>query len=111
MATVLLLVTMLNMLVAIMGETFVINNEREQENRFYEYLQFVIDNWYALKPEDETAYLVVAWVQEVDEDDIEILKEVRESLDETQDKCHGDLKKLQHELNKISMFLSSQVKK
>ena len=47
-ATFLILIHMLNMLIAVMTETFTVNNENEDETRLREHLQFVVDNWWTL---------------------------------------------------------------
>lgn len=48
-ATFFVLIHMLNMLIAVMTETFTINNENKLETRLKEHLQFVVDEWSVLK--------------------------------------------------------------
>lgn len=60
---------LLNMLIAIMGETFTENNEVAEQNRIREHLRFVMDHWYKNPPEiknkDGSAnYLVSALLNE-----------------------------------------------
>lgn len=60
---------LLNMLIAIMGETFTENNEVAEQNRIREHLRFVMDQWYKNPPEiknkDGSAnYLVSALLNE-----------------------------------------------
>ena len=81
LATFLVLVHMLNMLIAVMTDTFTVNNESEQETKMKEHLQFVMDNWWTLKKMDKTTktktnYLIAAWAYEEDEENIEIHKEL-----------------------------------
>ena len=46
LATFIISVVFMNMLIAIMGETFTENNEVAEQNRIREHLRFVMDHWY-----------------------------------------------------------------
>lgn len=84
--TLIVCVHMLNMLIAIMGESFSQNKESEQVNRIKEHLNFVLYNW-ALNPIQEdknngsTNYLVSAIMKDRNGEDEEmnnICEELRE---------------------------------
>jgi len=79
-ATFLMIITMMNMLIAIMGETFANNSEVADENRLREHLQFIVDHWF-IDPFSERGkhrinYLMTAFLNEEDEEDVEILKDL-----------------------------------
>lgn len=74
------LVHMLNMLVAIMGDTFAKNGEVSEQMIIKEKLNFVIDNYWINPFGDyrkRIQYLVAALVNEEDDEDIEIIKDLR----------------------------------
>ena len=41
-----IMIHLLNMLIAIMGNTFNVGNESQEQQKYREHLRFVIDNWY-----------------------------------------------------------------
>ena len=73
---------MMNMLVAIMGETFVKNYEIEEQNVLRTKLRFVIDNWYfdPFKGNERTQiqYLVAAILNDGEEEETEAIKELKD---------------------------------
>ena len=79
--TLTLLVHMMNMLIAIMSETFAKNREFSDQIRLKSQLRFVIDNW-SLKDDafgkgmGKINYLVAALLNEEDDDEIEIIKDI-----------------------------------
>ena len=80
LATFVIIVTMMNMLIAIMGDTFVNNSEVAEQNTNKEHLQFVMDHWYMRPVKTELNYLIAAFlIEEVDED-VEILEELQEDV-------------------------------
>ena len=86
LATFVLCIHLLNMLIAIMGATFDKNSQAADENRMRERLRVVMANWglKAIKDSERKRikYLVTAFLDEEDEEDIEILKELQESVNE-----------------------------
>jgi len=83
MTSFVLILHMLNMLVAIMGNTFANNTEVEAQNKMKSKLRFVIDNWWidAIGQEKHRiCYLVAALFNEEDDEDVEILKDVQEDV-------------------------------
>ena len=65
-ASFLLLIHLLNMLIAIMGETFSVNNEVKDVQMLRSHLQFVMDNWWINPIEDKATikYLITAFLKE-----------------------------------------------
>lgn len=49
LGSVILLVVLMNMLIAIMGDTFIKNNEVEEQLLLKGKLKFIVDNWYMNK--------------------------------------------------------------
>lgn len=72
-----LLIHLLNMLIAIMGETFGNRNEVAEQIKIRDHLAFVIDNWYlkdfSLGDIKQINYIITAFAIEETEDDNEIL--------------------------------------
>ena len=80
LATFVIIVTMMNMLIAIMGDTFVKSSEVAEQNTNREHLQFVMDHWYMQPHTQQLNYLIAAFlIEEVDED-VEILEELQEDV-------------------------------
>lgn len=74
----LLQIHFLNMLIAIMGETFSKNNETKHISFIKSHLQFVLDNWYQdpIKDKHRINYLITAFVKDDENEDSEVLKEM-----------------------------------
>jgi len=72
----------MNMLIAIMGETFNQNNEVKKRAQVQAHLRFVIDNiWMnALPNSQKISYLIAAFLNEEENDDVAILQTLREDL-------------------------------
>ena len=73
---------MLNMLIAIMGETFASNNETKKMQNLRSHLRFVMDNWWIdpIKDKHKIKYLITAFLKDDAEDEIEILSELKEFM-------------------------------
>jgi hypothetical protein len=100
-STFIILVTMMNMLIAIMGTTFENNMEVEEENLAREHLKFVLNHWYLNPLEDQEDYrgkinyLIVAFLEEDVEENVEILNELYEDMSamrKQHDKDMNDIK-------------------
>jgi len=112
LATFTLCIHLLNMLIAIMGETFAKNSEAADQNRMREHLLFIMDNW-GLDPlgEQKTRinYLVTAFLNEEDEEDVEILKDLQEAVNEMRLQSNQELDSILSEIKKIkSKIISSE---
>jgi hypothetical protein len=89
-ATFSFLIVLMNMLVAIMGDTFVKNYEIEEANILRTKLRLVIDNWSLLKgpfdpftaEEKNIMYLVAANLNEEDEEETEAIRDLQEIVQE-----------------------------
>ena len=70
LASFLLLIHLLNMLIAIMGETFAANNETKKMQQLKSHLRFVMDNWWIdpIKDKHKIKYLITAFLKEDDDD-------------------------------------------
>lgn len=77
-----ILVVMMNLLIALMGDVQSEYQEMEQQTILKSKLNFVIANWnnYYFKPPIENRkninYLIAAIINEEDDDDIEIIKDI-----------------------------------
>ena len=82
-ASFVLIVHMLNMLIAIMGNIFKENSDVAEKVALKTRLRFVIDNWWldALgEQKHKINYLVTAILCEEDDDEVEKIKEVQEDF-------------------------------
>lgn len=112
LATFTLCIHLLNMLIAIMGETFAKNSEAADQNRMREHLLFIMDNW-GLDPlgdrKTKINYLVTAFLNEEDEEDVEILKDLQEAVNEMRLQSNQELDSILGEIKKIkSKIISSE---
>jgi len=88
MSSFVLIVVLISMLVAIMGDTFNYNRSIKNLVLMKSKLKFVIDNYWieeALGTDEEkkkSTYLITAMFNEEDEEDVEILKDVEEEIQE-----------------------------
>jgi uncharacterized protein YhhL (DUF1145 family) len=82
LATFILLIHLLNMLIAIMGETFTDNNQVKHMQQHKSRLNFVLDNLYIdpIRKKKKIKYIVTAKIFE-DEDEDNIISEIKETLD------------------------------
>ncbi len=78
---------MLNMLIAIMGDTFGTNSEVEQLIQVKDHLSFVMDNWYLLNFRDcsDIKYIIAAFLVQDEDEDVEILHNIEAKVDSTSD--------------------------
>lgn len=114
-ATFLVLIHMLNMLIAVMTETFTVNNENKQETRLKEHLQFVVDNWFTLKTKTNSKstyanYLVAAWAYEEDEEEVEILKDLQDEVINMRENSKQELASILSEIKKIKAKINDRNK-
>ena len=97
---------MMNMLIAIMGETFAENNLIEDQTKLKKKLQFVVDNWYtnALGSDmKRITYIITAIYNEEDDEEVEILKEIEEDFTAFRKQNKSSTIKVMAELKKIKM--------
>lgn len=116
LATFLVLIHMLNMLIAVMTETFTVNNENEQATRLKEHLRFVVDNWWTLKKLDaeenrgQVNYLIAAWAYEEDEEEVEILKELQDEVNEMRESSKDELAQILQQIKRIKSKIADKSK-
>jgi len=83
-ASFVILVHLMNMLIAVMGETFSSNNEVKDRLKTQSHLRFVVDNLWmnAIEDKEKITYLIAAFVKEEENEDVEMLKEVKTGQEE-----------------------------
>ena len=94
------------MLVAIMGETFVMNYEIEEQNVLRTKLRFVIDNWslfspFSEKEKTQIQYLVAANLNDMDAEETEQIRTLQQMITNMKSKNNRDTRKIMIELKKI----------
>ena len=79
-ASFVILVHLMNMLIAVMGETFSSNNEIKDRLKTQSHLRFVVDNLWmdAIKDKEKITYLIAAFEKKEEDEDVEMLKELRD---------------------------------
>lgn len=72
------------MLIAIMGNTFTIGNETEEQTKYREHLRFVVDNWFlrelSFKNIDSVKYIVTAFSAGDQEEENEVFAEIKNEI-------------------------------
>lgn len=99
LSAVMILIHLLNMLIAIMADTFTKYNEVQLKMKTKEQLRFVLDKWvfkdYCLDDDGKNQqYIVAAFLQEGEDDEINVLKHMSSHVEEVQ----TSLVKLQNNL-------------
>ena len=82
-----LLIHLLNMLIAIMGETFAVNNEVKDIQTLRSHLQFVMDNWWIEPIDDKQTikYLITAFKKEDENQEQEMIGEMMKKQEHMQE--------------------------
>jgi hypothetical protein len=84
-----MLIHLLNMLIAIMGDTFGQRNEVAEQVKIKDHLAFVLDNWYlkdfALGNIKEINYIITAFNVQAEEAENEVLTQMVEKVDSIQE--------------------------
>jgi hypothetical protein len=81
-ASFLLLIHLLNMLIAIMGETFAQNNEIKKKSQIRNHLRFVLDNsWMQpIVEKEKITYLITSFLSKEDDPEAEIIKGIHDHI-------------------------------
>lgn len=113
-STFVLILHLMNMLIGIMTATFAENSVIADQRRTKEHLQYILDNdWMnealPYKQERNISYLVTAFMNEEDEEDVEIIKDILEDTKEMRiginkelEEVLGEIKKIKGKVNNIS---------
>lgn len=99
------------MLIAVMGQTFETNQEIADQVREKEHLRFVLENsWmdksYLPYKDQNINYLVTAFINEEDDEDVEIIKEIQEDIHEMAVGTNSELENMLAEIKKIKSKIS-----
>ena len=102
-----MLIHLLNMLIAIMGDTFGKRNEVAEQVKIKDHLAFVIDNWYlkdfSLGDPKQINYIITAFHVHDEGADNEILEQLQSQVGEIKDQIstvHSEITKRQYNQNK-----------
>lgn len=107
-ATFFLLIHLLNMLIAIMGETFAIHNETKDIQQVKSHLYFVLKQWNYLNSipdKEKVRFLISAVIKEEDTKEMEILENIKKEfsiLDNKISKINTDIGLLIQQVSKNS---------
>ena len=76
-------ILLLNMLIAVMSDSFLKNNEVFDATKRMQQLQFVVDNWWInpIKDKEKIVYLVAAFSMDIDDDEDEKLDEINANIE------------------------------
>jgi hypothetical protein len=77
-----LLIHLLNMLIAIMGETFGQNNEIKKKTQIRNHLRFVLDNSWMdpIKNKQKVTYLITSYLSKEDNHESEVINDIHNTL-------------------------------
>ena len=108
-ATFLFLIHLLNMLIAIMGETFAKNNEIQDQVMIKSHLAFVIDNLWisAIKNKEQVKYVIACFSMDEDLDEEDLLINIEKQIARNQEQSSDDISHLQDDLLAIKVELES----
>ena len=76
------LIHLLNMLIAIMGETFGQNNEIKKKTQIRNHLRFVLDNsWMEpIDDKEKITYLITSYLSKEDDHESEVIKDIHDTI-------------------------------
>ena len=76
-------ILLLNMLIAVMSDSFLKNNEVFDATKRMQQLQFVVDNWWIdpIQNKEKIIYLVAAFSMDIDDDEDEKLDEINGNIE------------------------------
>ena len=108
-ASFIVIIQLLNLLIALMGEPFAENSDVEQAKNSQQHLRFVMDHWNINGEEQKNMkYLITAFLNEEEDEDVELLEDIQEELNEmksTTKKSHQDMMreigKITHQVEKF----------
>ena len=104
LATFMLLVHLLNMLIAIMGETFSEMTANEEVQKAKSHLSFVMDNWWIdpIKGKNKIRYIIAAQMKDEDDEAYEILDELQRSQKSLQTLVTVNFEKINEKINDLA---------
>ena len=83
-AAFIIMLHLLNMLIAIMGNTFDVGNQSAEQQKYREHLRFVVDNWFmrklAFREIHKVKYIITAFSALEHENDDQAIFEMREEI-------------------------------
>lgn len=111
-ATFVLLIHLLNMLIAIMGETFGARAAVGEQIRVKDNLQFVMDNWHLMDfalnyKTDQVKYIMAAFSATEEDKEVEVINQLRADLEQKIQNNHFEVKESQNEMMKILKEIQS----
>ena len=81
-----LLITLLNMLIGIMGNSFSERSQRQKEIMLRDHLNFIVDNWHlsslAISNKKKIKYIITAFRANIENEQIEYLQNLQSSVEE-----------------------------
>jgi len=100
-----ILIHLLNMLIAIMGETFAKNNEIKYKKKIKDHLGFVMDNWQflnqAIPNHRQIKYIITAFLQEEQNNETSKLKKIENDVSHLMSLIEGFQSSMLMELQQI----------
>ena len=100
-------ILLLNMLIAVMNDSFQRNNDVAESTKRTQQLEFVVDNWWIdpIKDKENIVYLIAAFSMDVESDDDEKFDEINNhilTLTNKNDDMHKEMKNIGYIVNQIS---------
>lgn len=111
-ASFIVIIQLLNLLIALMGEPFAENSDVEQAKNSQEHLRFVMDHWF-ITPEEQKSikYLITAFLNEEEEEDVELLENIQEELTEMKTSSKKGHQDMMREIEKIRQQVEKVITK
>jgi hypothetical protein len=109
------LIHLLNMLIAIMGNTFEAGNQTQEQQKYKEHLSFVVDNWflrsYAFENIEQAKYIITTFSAVEDEENDPVFQEIRDEIVVTTGGISTQLKKQDDKIKDIQRMMTKVLKR
>jgi hypothetical protein len=108
----LLAVHLMNMLIAIMGDTFTINNDTKHITVLKQHLNFVLSNWYKkpIKNQERIRYLITATAKGLEDDDENNIQELIENQNQQETLIQDKFEDLNEQMDQNNQQIVKMVK-
>lgn len=119
LACFIIMILLLNMLIAIMGNTFTIGNESLEQQKYREHLNFVIDNWFmrklafkiTFKDINSVSYIVTAFSANDGEDHDPVFEEIKDTIETKTEAIINLLKKQDDKIKDLQRMVTKIIRK
>lgn len=114
LAVFIIMILLLNMLIAIMGNTFAVGNESLEQQKYREHLRFVVDNWFlrelAFSDIRGVKYIITAFSAADDEGDDPVFDEIKDEIRKQQESVSNMVRVQGDQLKDMKRMMAQLIK-